>query len=220
MRILVIEDDAVLSDGLQVGLRLGGFSPEAVGSLEDARTALAVGRFDAIVLDLMLPDGSGLDLLSDLRAAGEAVPVLVLTARDRLDDRVRGLDLGADDYLGKPVDLRELGARLRALGRRPATLAATNPAWNGISLDLATFEALRDGERVPLSPREFAILRMLMARPRTILSKGQLEEHLYGWQEEIESNAIEVHVHKLRGKLGHAFIETVRGAGYRLAEAK
>ncbi|MGC9445543.1 response regulator [Cereibacter johrii] len=219
MRILIVEDDPVLADGLQVGLRLAGFGPEAVGTLEDARAALDAGRFEAMVLDLMLPDGSGLDLLAELRAARETVPVLVLTARDRLDDRVRGLDLGADDYLGKPFELEELAARLRALGRRPAALATPRPEWNGVTLDLAAMEASRDGRPVALSPREFAVLRALMAHPRAILSKAQIEEQLYGWQEEIESNAIEVHVHKLRAKLGHGFIETVRGVGYRLAEA-
>ncbi|WP_145105809.1 response regulator [Cereibacter sediminicola] len=220
MRILVVEDDAVLSDGLRAGLRIAGFSPETVASLEDARAALLAGRFDAMVLDLMLPDGSGLDLLVEVRSAGLAVPVLVLTARDRLDDRVRGLDLGADDYLGKPFELEELAARLRALGRRPAALSETRPEWNGVTLDLAALVASRADGPVPLSPREFSVLRALMDRPRAILSKAQLEEQLYGWQEEIESNAVEVHIHKLRSKLGHDFIETVRGVGYRLAEAR
>ncbi|GGH51084.1 response regulator [Frigidibacter albus] len=218
MRVLIIEDDAVLRDGLQVGLRLAGFSPESVGSLEDARGALRATRFEVLVLDLMLPDGSGLDLLAELRRARDPVPVLVLTARDRPGDKVRGLDLGADDYLGKPFDLEELAARLRALGRRPAALSRTQPVWNGVILDLACQEARRGDTVIPLSPREFSVLQALMAHPRAILSKSRLEEHLYGWQEEIDSNTVEVHVHKLRTKLGHSFIETVRGAGYRLAE--
>jgi two-component system response regulator QseB len=218
MRILIVEDDAVLLDGLQVGLRLAGFSPESVATIDDARGALAAGRFDALVLDLMLPDGSGLDLLAELRAARDPVPVLLLTARDRPADKVRGLDLGADDYLGKPFELTELAARLRALGRRPAAMTEAQPAWNGVTLDLACMLALRGGTPIQLSPREFSVLRALMAHPRAILSKNQLEEQLYGWQEEIDSNAVEVHVHKLRAKLGHGFIETVRGAGYRLAE--
>lgn len=218
MRILIVEDDEVLLDGLQVGLRLAGFSPEAVTGLDDARGALAAGGFEAVVLDLMLPDGSGLDLLAELRAAENPMPVLLLTARDRLADKVRGLDLGADDYLGKPFELAELAARLRALGRRPAALTEAQPTWNGVTLDLACLSARRGDEPIPLSPREFNLLRALMARPRAILSKSQLEEQLYGWQEEIESNTIEVHVHKLRAKLGHGYIETVRGAGYRLAD--
>lgn len=218
MRVLIIEDDAVLRDGLQVGLRLAGFSPDSVGSIDDARGALQAARFEVLVLDLMLPDGSGLDLLADLRRARDPVPVLVLTARDRPGDKVRGLDLGADDYLGKPFDLEELAARLRALGRRPARLSQTRPEWNGVALDLACQQALRGEEVIPLSPREFSVLQALMAHPRAILSKSRLEEHLYGWQEEIDSNTVEVHVHKLRAKLGHGYIETVRGAGYRLAE--
>ncbi len=205
-------------DGLQVGLRLAGFSPEAVTSLDDARGALAAGQFDAVVLDLMLPDGSGLDLLAELRAARDPVPVLVLTARDRPADKVRGLDLGADDYLGKPFELTELAARLRALGRRPPAMTEAQPTWNGVTLDLACLLARRGDEPIPLSLREFSVLRALMTHPRAVLSKSQLEERLYGWQEDVESNTIEVHVHKLRAKLGHGFIETVRGAGYRLAE--
>ncbi|MDS9470014.1 winged helix-turn-helix domain-containing protein [Paracoccus sp. MBLB3053] len=219
MRVLIIEDDAILRDGLTVGLRLAGFSPEAVCDCADARQALAMGGFRAAVLDLMLPDGSGLDLLRELRGQGGTLPVLVLTARDRTPDRVQGLDAGADDYLGKPFELDELAARLRALIRRAQGRAEAEMAWNGLRLDPAQMRGRRDGREITFSPREFAILQALMERPGAILGKVQLEERIYGWQERVESNTIEVHVHNLRAKLGAGVIETVRGAGYRLADA-
>lgn len=219
MRVLIVEDDAMLRDGLSVGLRLAGFSPEAVADCADARQALAAGGFQAAVLDLMLPDGSGLDLLAGLRAGGDALPVLLLTARDRTADKVAGLDAGADDYLGKPFELDELAARLRALVRRGGGRAEAQMEWNGLRLDPARMRGTRDGRDIGFSPREFTILQALMERPGAILGKPQLEERLYGWQEEVESNTIEVHVHNLRAKLGAGFIQTVRGAGYRLAEA-
>lgn len=218
MRVLIVEDDEMLRDGLTVGLRLAGFSPEAVETCADARAALAASRFEVMVLDLMLPDGSGLDLLRALRAEAEDIPVLVLTARDRLDDRVEGLDAGADDYLGKPFELEELAARLRALLRRRQGRAEAILHWNGLALDPAKMRGRMDGCEIPFSHREFTILQALMERPGAILAKTMLEERLYGWQEDVESNTVEVHVHKLRAKLGAGFIETVRGAGYRLAE--
>ena len=218
MRILIVEDDDLLRDGLTVGLRLSGFSPEAVGTCADARAALGLGGFQALVLDLMLPDGSGLDLLAGLRAGGMDLPVLVLTARDGVGDRVAGLDGGADDYLGKPFELQELAARLRAILRRHAGRAEAQMRWNGLVLDPARMRGTLDGREVPFSRREFTLLQALIERPGAILSKAALEERLYGWQEEVESNTVEVHVHKLRAKLGAGFIETVRGAGYRLAD--
>lgn len=219
MRVLIVEDDAMLRDGLSVGLRLAGFSPEVVADCADARQALAAGGFQAAVLDLMLPDGSGLDLLAGLRAGGDALPVLLLTARDRTADKVAGLDAGADDYLGKPFELDELAARLRALVRRGGGRAEAQMEWNGLRLDPARMRGTRDGREIGFSPREFTILQALMERPGAILGKPQLEERIYGWQEEVESNTIEVHVHNLRAKLGAGFIQTVRGAGYRLAAA-
>ena len=219
MRVLIVEDDAMLRDGLSVGLRLAGFSTEAVEDCADARQALAAGGFQAAVLDLMLPDGSGLDLLAELRARGDALPVLLLTARDRTADKVAGLDAGADDYLGKPFELDELAARLRALVRRGGGRAEAQMEWNGLRLDPARMRGTRDGRDIGFSPREFTILLALMERPGAILGKPQLEERIYGWQEEVESNTIEVHVHNLRAKLGAGFIQTVRGAGYRLAAA-
>ncbi|MFD2739480.1 response regulator transcription factor [Sulfitobacter aestuarii] len=217
MRILVIEDDESIAEGLFVGLRLTGLTPELVGSCADAREALAQGGFAAMLLDIMLPDGSGLDLLRDLRAAGDRTPVLLLTALDQVQERVAGLDAGADDYLGKPFDLDEVTARLRAIVRRAEGRAGARLEWNGLAVDPAKMTGLYAGRQIAFSPREFAILRALLERPGTILSKTTLEERLYGWQEGVESNAIEVHVHKLRAKLGSGFIETLRGAGYRLA---
>ncbi|WP_323022356.1 response regulator transcription factor [Pararhodobacter sp.] len=219
MRILVIEDDPVLANGLSVGLRLAGFSPEAVGCLADARAALAgdAGAFGAVVLDIGLPDGEGTELLEQMRAAGDRRPVLLLTARDRVADRIAGLDQGADDYMGKPFDLDELAARLRALLRRNEGRARPVLEWNGLIARLDTMTGDFHGAPVKFSPREFVLLHHLMERPGAIRSKAELEERLYGWNEEVESNTVEVHVHKLRAKLGAGFIETVRGMGYRLA---
>lgn len=216
MRVLIVEDDPVLSNGLCAGLGLSGFTTDAVATLADARAALDGDGFAGVVLDIMLPDGSGLDLLAELRGAGSRLPVLLLTARDGVRDRVSGLDAGADDYLGKPFDLAELAARLRAMLRRQEGRAAAIIECNGLSVDPATQTGRMDGREIGFSRREFTILHALIEHPGRILSKAQLEERLYGWQEEVESNTVEVHVHKLRAKLGRDFIQTVRGAGYRL----
>jgi len=217
MRILIVEDDDVLRDGLVVGLSLAGFTSEAVATRAEGEAALETGGFSGMVLDLMLPDGSGLDLLARLRAQGSTLPVLMLTARDRPHERVAGLDGGADDYLGKPFDLGELAARLRAILRRAEGRADGRIAWNGLVLDPARMEGEIGGDVQSFSPKEFAILRALLERPGAVLGKPTLEERLYGWQEGVESNTVEVHVHRLRSKLGAGFIETVRGVGYRLA---
>lgn len=220
MRLLVVEDDPMLREGLSVGLGLKGFSVEAVATLADAAHAVALPGFEAMVLDLMLPDGSGLDFLARLRCAGSALPVLVLTARDTTPDKIAGLDLGADDYLGKPCDLDEVAARLRALIRRAQGRARAIHHWNGLELDPARMTGTFKGAQMTFAPREFAILQALLERPGAIVSKPQLEERLYGWQEEVESNTIEVHIHKLRGKLGPDFIRTLRGVGYALADVQ
>ena len=217
MRLLIVEDDPVLSDGLRVGLGMAGFTAEPVTTLADARAALEAGGFGGVVLDIMLPDGSGLDLLAELRKRGDRIPVLLLTARDRVRDRVGGLDAGADDYLGKPFDLHELAARLRAMLRRQEGRAAGHIAWNGLFLDPAAQTGRLADQTLQFSRREFAILHALIEHPGHIISKSQLEERLYGWQEEVESNTVEVHIHHLRAKLGRDFIRTVRGLGYRLA---
>lgn len=215
MRLLIVEDDQVLRDGLSVGLGLHGFTAESVETCAEALSALATTAFDAIVLDVMLPDGSGFDVLRDIRAADNPVPVLLLTARDGVSDRIRGLDDGADDYMGKPFDLDELAARLRALRRRAVGRATATIVWQGLSLDPER-RTVTDGETpINLSRREFALLLKLVERPGVIHSKPDLEEALYGWQEEVDSNAVEVHIHNIRAKIGRDRIETVRGLGYR-----
>ncbi len=216
MRILIVEDDAVLRDGLKVGLSLSGFSADAVETCAEADAALRANQFDAVVLDLMLPDGSGLDVLKALRDRQDDTPVLLLTARDGVADRIAGLDSGADDYLGKPFDLDEVAARLRALLRRAAGRSTTSLTWQTIKLDPSTRSIEQDGRPVHLSRREFSVLHVLMTHPGQVVSRAQLEDKLYGWQEEIESNAVEVHVHHLRTKLGPGLIQTIRGIGYRL----
>lgn len=219
MRILVVEDDAILLDGLSVGLGLAGFTVDAVASCGDAEAALAAQNYNAIVLDLMLPDGSGLDLLKAMRQARDETPVLLLTARDQVPERIAGLDAGADDYVGKPFDLHELAARVRAIARRGSGRASATLEWQGVELDPAEMTVQFKGTPLRLTRREFSILRTLLERPTATVSKSSLEEALYGWQEEVESNAVEVHIHHLRAKLGSGFIETVRGVGYRLAGA-
>lgn len=218
MRILIVEDDPVLLDGLSAGLGLAGFTVDTVATCEDAFAALETHSYGTVVLDLMLPDGSGLDVLGFLRQRRDATPVVLLTARDQVSDRIAGLDAGADDYVGKPFDLDELAARVRAAARRGSGRASGVLDWRGIVLDPARQTVSLDGKPLPLTRREFGVLRALMERPGSTVSKATLEEMLYGWQEEVESNAIEVHVHHLRSKLGTGFIKTVRGLGYRLAE--
>lgn len=218
MRILVVEDDPVLLDGLSAGLGLASFTVDAVSTCEDAHAALRANEYRAVVLDLMLPDGSGLDVLAALRKRQNATPVILLTARDQVEDRIVGLDAGADDYVGKPFDLDELAARVRAAARRGAGLASSILHWNGVELDTAQQSVSVSGHAIAVTRREFAILRKLMEHPGSTVSKSTLEDTLYGWQEEVESNAVEVHVHNLRNKIGSGFIKTVRGLGYRLAE--
>lgn len=218
MRILVVEDDPVLSDGLKVGLGLAGATVDRVETCAEALAALATSRFDAVVLDLMLPDGSGLDVLKEMRGRSDRTPVLLLTALDEVADRIRGLDAGADDYLGKPFDLDELAARVRSVARRNSGRAAPVMAAGAIMLDPATLAASVAGTPVTLSRREFAVLSALMERPGAVRSKGEIEDRLYGWQEDIESNAVEVHIHNLRAKIGRDAIETVRGLGYRMKQ--
>lgn len=208
MRLLIVEDDPVLSDGLQVGLTACGWTVEATTRIEDALAALESSAFEAVVLDLNLPDGDGLQVLRFVRQRDMDVGVVILSARDESRDRIGGLDAGADDYVGKPFDLDELAARLRAVRRR--LLGRSRPAltYKDVTLDPKARLAWRGEEDLPLSRREFAILEALMERPSAVQSRSQ--------QEEIGSNAVEVHVHHLRAKLGSAFIRTVRGVGYTL----
>jgi two-component system, OmpR family, response regulator QseB len=217
MRVLLAEDDAMIGEAVRSGLRRQGFAVDWVTDGVAAEQALAVEPYEACVLDLGLPRKEGLAVLRQLRQRGSVLPILVLTARDAVTDRVEGLDAGADDYLVKPFDLAELVARLRAIMRRNAGRATAVIEHGGITLDPAMREVRRNGEVVPLTPREFALLHALLERPGAILSRSQLEERLYGWGEEIESNAVEVHIHMLRRKLGADFIRNVRGVGYRVA---
>lgn len=220
MRILVVEDDPLLADGLQNGLRQTGFDVDHARDGVEGELALAAHDYAAVVLDLGLPRLGGLDLLKKLRARGSSVPVLVLTARDRVEDRIAGLDSGADDYVVKPVDLGELAARLRALVRRSRGEAAPVLRIGGLELDPAAREVTYRGAPVELQAREFAMLHELMLNAGRVLSREQLVERLYAWGEEIESNAIDVHVHHLRRKLAPEVIRTVRGVGYLLPRSK
>lgn len=216
MRVLIVEDDDILRGAVETGLTMSGFTVDSVETLEDARAAVGAWPYDAVVLDVALPDGSGFDLLKDWRMRGSATPVLMLTARNATEDRIHGLDLGADDYLGKPFDLDELAARVRAIARRAQGRAAPALTWHDLTLDPAARRLCNAGAPVQLSRREFAVLQALMEQPEHVRSRAQLEDRLYGWQEEVGSNAVEVHIHNLRAKLGRDVIETVRGEGYRM----
>ncbi len=216
MRILLAEDDLLLGDGLRAGLRQSGFQVDWVRDGAAAERELRAQPYAAAVLDLGLPLMDGLDVLASIRRAGVTLPVLVLTARDTVPDRIRGLDRGADDYVVKPVDLDELAARLRALVRRAHGLPQDMLQAQGVTLDVASRSASREGQAVALSTREFDLLHALMLSAGRVLSREQLEQQLYAWGQEVESNAVEVHVHHLRKKLGADLIQTVRGVGYLL----
>ena len=216
MRILLSEDDAMIGDAVQRGLRHHGFVVDWVRDGLQAEQALALESYELLLLDLGLPRRQGLDLLRSLRNRGADLPVMIITARDAVTDRVAGLDAGADDYVVKPFDLNELAARIRALLRRRSGRAGNTLEHQGVTLDPSTHTVARDGAPVEVSAREFALLHALMEHPGRILSKAQLEQRLYGWGEEVESNVVEVYVHSLRRKFGADFIRTVRGLGYRL----
>lgn len=216
MRILLTEDDTVLGAAVRDQIAADGHSVDWVTRLDAAGDALAGAAFDLLLLDLMLPDGRGIPFLRKLRARGDVTPVIILTAMDQVSDRIEGLNAGADDYLVKPFDLAELSARIGSVARRysgnPNPLLCLGP----LEIDLAARRILRDGRAVTLTAREWALFEALMARPGQILSKAQLEEKLYAFDAEVESNTIEVHVSRLRKKLGAEIIETERGLGYRL----
>lgn len=219
MRILLVEDDPMVGAALRKGLQQDGHTVDWVREATAAEAALLPAAHDLMLLDLGLPGKSGLSLLADVRRAGSALPVIICTARDAVADRVRGLDLGADDYLVKPFAFDELGARIRAVIRRRLGQPASRLAHGALVLDPASHEVELNGEPVALSAREFAILEALMERPAAVLSRAQIEDRLYGWDEEVASNAVEVHVHNLRRKLGDTTIRTVRGLGYSLGRA-
>jgi len=214
MRVLLVEDDRMIGQAVQTALRQDGYAIDWVRDAEAADTALATAEFDLVLLDLGLPGRDGVSLLRAMRSRADKTPVLIVTARDEVQDRIGGLDAGADDYLVKPFDLEELAARMRALLRRSAGRAASVFQHGGVRIDPSTREVARDGEPVSLSSREYAVLEALMMRPGAILSRAQLEDRLYGWGESVESNAVEVYIHGLRRKLGHDFIQNVRGVGY------
>lgn len=216
MRILLAEDDALLGDGLRAGLRQRGFQVDWVRSGDVAEQELRAQPYDAAVLDLGLPQKDGMDVLAAIRRAGISLPVLVLTARDAVPDRIRGLDTGADDYVVKPVDLDELAARLRALIRRAHGQAQERLTVQDVVLDPAARLVHKAGVPVTLSSREFDLLHTFLLNAGRVLTREQMEQHLYSWGQEVESNAVEVHIHNLRRKLGAALIQTVRGVGYML----
>lgn len=218
MRLLLVEDDALLGDGIRAGLMLAAYAVDWVQDGKMALLALADHSYDACVLDLGLPGKDGLTVLREMRSRGDQTPVLLLTARDTPEDKITGLDHGADDYLTKPFDLGELQARIRALLRRAGGKAQPLLEHRGVSLDPASKRVSFNGQEVPLSAREYALLHALISQPGHIRSRNQLEESLYAWGDETGSNTVEVYIHHLRKKFGADFIRTVRGLGYQLAD--
>ncbi len=210
----------MLGGGLAQALRDAGFSVDWAHDGAEGELAIAAGGYGLILLDLGLPRKPGMALLNDLRKRGDATPLMILTARDQTADRVEGLDLGADDYLVKPFELSELLARIRAVVRRQRGNAVSTIGNGLVTIDLASHEATVDGTAIALSAKEFALLQVLMQRPGTILSRAQLEERIYGWGEEVESNAVDVLIHAIRKKLGKDAIRNVRGAGWMVAPSR
>ncbi|HBK57494.1 MAG TPA: DNA-binding response regulator [Xanthomonadales bacterium] len=216
MRVLLVEDDALLGDGIRIALRRAGMTVDWLRDGESARTALKQDSFDLAVLDLGLPKVDGMDVLRACRKAGNPVPVLILTARDQLKDRLAALDEGADDYLTKPFDVPELIARLRALYRRSRGRAESRLTVGDMSVDVAARQLFWRGQPIDLPRREFSLLLALLENAGSVVSREVLEQRVYGWDEDVDSNALEVHVHHLRRKLPPAMIRTVRGVGYAL----
>ncbi|WP_058911022.1 quorum sensing response regulator transcription factor QseB [Entomohabitans teleogrylli] len=216
MRILLIEDDPLIGDGIQAGLNKMGFSTDWFSDGPQGKNALASAPYDAVILDLTLPGLDGLDILRDWRNQGLKTPVLILTARDALEQRVEGLRQGADDYLCKPFELVEVAARLEALIRRSHGQTRALLTHGAVALDPAGLTATVNGEPLTLKPKEFALLELLMRNAGRVLPRKLIEEKLYNWDDEVSSNAVEVHVHHLRRKLGSTFIRTVHGIGYTL----
>jgi two-component system, OmpR family, response regulator QseB len=218
MRLLLVEDDSMIGESVRLGLRQDGFVVDWVQDGRAAELALANEPYALMLLDLGLPKKDGIEILKTLRANNNAIPVLVLTARDTVAQRISGLDLGADDYLVKPFDLDELSARVRALLRRQSGRTESVVRFGDLVMNPATHQVLLADKDIALSAKEFAVLHALIDRPGAVLSRQQLEQRLYGWNEEIESNTIEVHIHNLRKKLGGDLIRNVRGVGYTVAK--
>ena len=214
MRVLLVEDDRMIAKGLETALRQEGYAVDAVGDGRSAAEALRTSRFDLVLLDLGLPQRGGIEVLRELRERGDSTPVIIVTARDDVRNRIEGLDAGADDYIIKPFDLDEVSARMRSVLRRAAGRSDPCIKHRGISLNPVTHAIEREGVPVLLSAHEFSVLEALLQRPGAVLSRAQLEDRLYGWSGQIESNAIEVYIHGLRRKLGSDAIRTLRGVGY------
>jgi two-component system OmpR family response regulator len=214
MHLLLVEDDTMIGEAVLDALRAEHYAVDWVKNGDMADTALRTQAYDLVLLDLGLPGRDGLSVLRDLRARKQRVPVIITTARDAVQQRVAGLDAGADDYLLKPYDLDELLARIRALLRRAAGRAEPVYEHKGVSINPATREVLVNGQVVVVSAREWAVLEPLLARPGVVLSRAQLEEKLYGWKDEVSSNTVEVYIHSLRKKLGSELIHNIRGVGY------
>ncbi len=214
MRILLVEDDRMIGAGVAQALKDAAYAVDWVTDGDVAVAAIESETYDLVLLDLGLPSKDGLSILSELRKRRSTVAVIILTARDRIDERVDGLDLGADDYLTKPFDMRELLARIRAILRRPGGSASPLLSNGNVNLDPSTREVTTDGKTCRLTAREFALLHALLVRPGTILSRDELEHRIYGWNEEVESNAVEFLIHSIRKKLGHSTIRNVRGLGW------
>ncbi|WP_374627982.1 response regulator transcription factor [Devosia sp.] len=220
MRVLLIEDDHVLGAAIRDHINSTGHSADWMQRLDDARLALDAVAYELVLLDLNLPDGRGLDLLRQLRAAGNAVPVIITTAQDQVAIRIEGLNSGADDYLVKPFDLSELTARIAAVARRYAASPLPGVEVNGVTVDLGRRTVAIAGEPVPLTAREWAVLERLLRHRGAIVTKAEIEDSLYQFGAEIESNAVEVYVSRLRKKLGRDFVTTARGMGYQVASGK
>jgi len=214
MRILLVEDDPLIGDGVKNGLKQFGYTVDWLVDGESAKRTLRAESFDIIILDLGLPNLSGIELLRLIRSQGITTPVLILTARDSVEDRVKGLDSGADDYMVKPFELQELAARTRALIRRSSGRAEASITHGNVTLDPAAHKVFLNDEEINLPRREFALLHKLLEEKGRVLSREQLMQSIYGWDEDVDSNALEVHIHNLRKKLNATFIRTIRGVGY------
>ncbi|PLY14440.1 MAG: DNA-binding response regulator [Sedimenticola sp.] len=216
MRLLLIEDDNLLGEGIRDWLIHDGYAIDWFTRAQDIAHAIKIEHFDLMILDIGLPDGDGLAVLKQLREQGEQIPVLILTARDAIHDRIEGLDSGADDYLVKPCDLHELSARIRALVRRNRGNASNVIKCDGLTLDMETHQVLKNGDPIEFSPREFSLLQTLLINMGRPVSRNRLLESLYDWDKEINSNTMEVHIHHIRKKLGNGMIRTIRGLGYQI----